>query len=34
MEMDMQDPGDMWGGTEMPAAVLSDGGRERKADFG
>ncbi len=34
MEMDMQDPGEMWGGIEGVTPLLSARDRERKADFG
>jgi hypothetical protein len=32
MEMDMQDPGEMWGGIEMLVPPLSDRDRGRRAD--
>lgn len=34
MEMDMQDPGGMWGGIEMPVPLLSDTSLGRKTNFG
>jgi hypothetical protein len=34
MEMDMQDPGDMWAGIEMLVPLLGDRGRGGKTDFG
>jgi hypothetical protein len=34
MEMDMQDPSDMWAGIEMLASLSVDRGRGGKTDFG
>lgn len=34
MEMDMQDPGDMWADIEMLVSLRSEWGRGGKTDFG
>ena len=34
MEMDMQNPGEMWGGNETVAALLNAWDWGRKVDFG
>jgi hypothetical protein len=34
MEMDMQDPGDMWAGIVMPVPLVGDRDRGGKTDFG
>jgi hypothetical protein len=34
MEMDMQDPADMWAGTKMLAPLLGARGRGGKTNFG
>ena len=34
MEMDMQDPSDMWAGIEMLVSLSADRGRGGETDFG
>jgi hypothetical protein len=34
MEMDMQDPSDMWAGNELLVPLLSTGAQGGKMDFG